>query len=52
MLNLIITFIMETMLIIVLNSKEVNTLITIVTELLYLIYFVYNVYTILKIYIA
>ncbi|KYN79036.1 hypothetical protein A0J52_07115 [Clostridium sporogenes] len=52
MLNLIITFIIQTVLIIGLNFKEVNILITIIAELLYLIYFVYQANKIRKMHLV
>ncbi|NFV11639.1 hypothetical protein FDG09_01510 [Clostridium sporogenes] len=52
MLNLIITFIIQTVLIIGLNLKEINILITIIAELLYLIYFVYQANKIRKIHLV
>lgn len=52
MLNLIITFIIQTVLIIGLNFKEANILITIIAELLYLIYFIYQANKIRKMHLV
>ncbi|EPY2308142.1 hypothetical protein ACXATD_003875 [Clostridium sporogenes] len=51
-IKLSITFVMQTVLIIGLNSKEFSLNVTIVAEVVYLIYFIYQANKIYKMYLA